>query len=540
MNQDEPWVFRNKLKTALALGPVLGTTISYATPIVMGSEPIAIEDLNIQSQIIVPSILGGMLTHISLDLLSKMKPPRVRNLGLALGYSFGGRLQRILGMKEKAYRSRQNLMGVMKQSNPNIELAVEAAREVEEGNFGHALDLYSEYLEKNRKRKRGPYDPVIMPGVRKIIQYNPNPILRRLEEAFLHLEWGDEKESAKSMFGLLRENPYNFELRLLNALFLSKISHPDEVHAWEGIICDREADLKSVGDSRNEVFEIDDADEYVKQVVIIKRGPKSEFTNASSNLEYEHSVLETLEEEIEPEKKMCVTPIVCYKEEDSVILVTKRKKGQNLESLLGQSPERKLKESLQAMTSLARIHGVDKDKFKQLKPYNIHKALSRRFIERFGVNKHTREFFNAYIAFARKFSLEDETFVHGDFYPTNVIEGGIILDFETGCVGEPGLDYENFIAAPSLVDIDKDLLFKRYKEEREESEKRIIHISNRELYAVHTAICQTGSFYAKGDMRSSQHFFELAVNNLKAMNEAKLEEHLVRYLSSANSSTALM
>ncbi len=48
---------------------------------------------------------------------------------------------------------------------------------------------------------------------------------------------------------------------------------------------------------------------------------------------------------------------------------------------------------------------------------------------------------------------------YGDFYPTNVLEGGTILDFERAGFSEPGLDLESFLSAPELVGIDPNKAF---------------------------------------------------------------------------------
>ncbi len=513
------WPYKNKGKTALILGPLAGPlTHAYQHfSFVMQGQDYAVDPDKLVQQYVTQGVFGILGVHIWLTVLGRIKPPRLRNFAAAVGSSFEGL---VAGFSPDAETRRANLaetLRVLEDPNPNLSEAADASFLVSRGEYGAALEKRANYLETNRGRRHNPTDMITAPFVAAIL--GARSFVRRdtqsqLEECFFHLESGSDDYMANVLWPrILDQHPGNLELQLLRALMVSqsKLTYTAQA-SWQYILETNLDRLRKIAESRNEVVEID-ANTYVRGVVVIKKG---------GGLEREYNILLHLRANTPVEPQITVMPIAHYRTGQQEILITKRRPGHNLERLLRADRSNVQRETVSALKAIAHIHDCPPPKT-PIEQYNPLQEVQRRLFSRFGYTTKAERLETALRVEWERRAVDGTTLIHGDFYPTNVLEGGLVLDFEKASYGDSTFDVENFIGAPELDGIDEDGAIRAYQEQRGKGA-----LANRDLWRVHSAICQVGSFHAKGDLVGRAYFATRAVIT---MEQASLREPLTRFLA---------
>ncbi|MBS3162453.1 hypothetical protein J4467_00875 [Candidatus Woesearchaeota archaeon] len=323
-----------------------------------------------------------------------------------------------------------------------------------------------------------------------------------LEVAQYELQRKDYKQMKDTWRKIKRIYPSD-RTEILEGIFLTSADLPETQEHWKGLIAKHKSELQSLGASRNKVTKIP-TDEH-KSVLVIKQG---------SGLRQEYDVLRKIYDKLPPEERISVLPLAVYNEKDEDCLVTLRKDSPDLDFIIGLTTgDESLAAAKKAITNLRRLHKLE---IPELQPYNLIPELQRRLTKRFPA-KDPRRFLDEYERFKQKFEKRSSP-VHGDAYPTNVLKDGTLLDLEKASLGDPWLDLETFTTHPFLIGIQDQILA-----------GVDLNPATRPLYAVHVALCQTGSFSTKSITRS-RYFYELAKMRLEALGERALLDATKDYL----------
>lgn len=284
---------------------------------------------------------------------------------------------------------------------------------------------------------------------------------------------------------------------------------------WEKII--EETELNQFRESRNEVYTLS-TNPNTKRVIMIKRSTEKE------GLQTEYNVLEEIRQKEDPAKRITVTPQALFRDKQGrTTLITKRKAAENLDEILSKEPERREQQAGKALESLKIFHSYSLESIPKTRTYNPREELKRRLLKRFE-RANTELFQREYQDFFRRVNPEEGMLIHGDFYPTNVLEGGIILDPEKACYGNIWLDIETFFGAPYFEGLgNKKELLKEYF--RDKARPR-----GREFFALHASLCQTGSF-SKKDPKTAEYFHNRTEEILKQLGETRLQEAFLQVVT---------
>ncbi|MBU0666423.1 MAG: tetratricopeptide repeat protein [Nanoarchaeota archaeon] len=258
-------------------------------------------------------------------------------------------------------------------------------------------------------------------------------------------------------------------------------------------------------------------------------------------------------------------PLLLFEKDKRIYFFQKRKKALNLQdicnNIYGEEKEEIIIQNIKsALESIAKIHYFAtielKKKFKKKiftvadenKTYNItipkleinKEFLKRSFLKkkndacpRLIFNSEIKEFFMEYSYFM-EMTRELNFFIHGDFYATNVLEGGLIIDFEKVCIGDPTHDISQLLENPLFDKLNKEELLNHYTNELVDFEKnpKIPNIiqENYQKYRVHICLCETGAHLARGEFETAQRYAEKALSYM----DGSLKDLFAQYLKTAN------
>tara|TARA_Y100000310_G_scaffold345415_1_gene464737 strand:+ start:5763 stop:7025 length:1263 start_codon:yes stop_codon:yes gene_type:complete len=390
------------------------------------------------------------------------------------------------------------------------------------------------------------------------------------------------EEKVKKAFELISNNRYREAFKIVDPddltldsrslLLLSLFRHEYRTRIygerkitndlWQGLVNGfRDEDFQSLGESRNEVLEI--GHEHLKGSVVVKRGPNLEgeylwlkkldkgrkpgsvvvlpFAWFRENRLKENTGPE-LREEYKTAKAMHDLKAVSYQEnfmadifglERRETLVTRRSGEPTLSEWLEgvRYVEEIQKEFDTALENLAIMHANPLLDF-PIPTYSAPHNLKRRLFGRLDDGELSERLLLEYTKFYVGFDFNLEETVHSDFSIHNVLRGGTIFDPQP-CFGEVALDIETLLSFEAVEQIDRERAMKVYKNKREEEEKKEITISNWIFYAVHVALCYTGTFYNKGELERANHFAKRAVDILGAEGQSEFRDEFLRYLEAS-------
>lgn len=498
------WAFKYKYISAaisVLYGPILeGALKYYAHKQQQDFSPTPSSE---EEMYVLLGILGYAFNIQWLSLFEKVQRPRIRNMIRATQGAGEDIIGSILRNPELSRRGIKRFYGATQFLGPEQVFQIEAEYQLRKGNLGEAVDLYARYLDERRERKTGIDEYVASPLTRIIIQAKARwrgDLQDRLEEAILDLSKNHSHLFEKTWPRII-EKDKTLEIRIIHAMFLSICNRPEAQQAWADIAHEPHI-TKKEGNSRNDIFELDLP--FLREIVLIKKG---------KGCQREWEALCSIQKQ---DPDLIARPLAFYEEEGEYVLITKRKARKDLEVYLTQEtdPEKRREEIRTVLGRIKRFHKISFE----AQDYNPSKEIERRLIQRKGYGRKAELFLQEYKKFEeRKREGEEKVTCHGDLYPSNVLQGGILIDVERITRASPWLDIETLLAAPHI------------DPEELEAELQDISPPGREFYQVHTALCQIGSFSRKNPAMS-QRYKALAIRRLEKQREETLSKRLKNYV----------
>ncbi len=163
----------------------------------------------------------------------------------------------------------------------------------------------------------------------------------------------------------------------------------------------------------------------------------------------------------------------------------------------------------------------------------LYRAVGKTSEGRLGANSKFMDFLTEY-----KKLFDDQPlkfFIHGDLYPQNCFEGGVIYDFESAAIGSPTQDLIELLEYKEWPDINKPHFIESYLKKISEfnSDSRIPEIIAKEYEKskLHNALCQTGTMLRMKDEENAKDFLITSLNLMD--DKPKLKDLFVRYLKAS-------
>ncbi|MBI5797851.1 phosphotransferase [Candidatus Woesearchaeota archaeon] len=518
------YALEHNFRTALAIG------LSYTFWENKGTTLYALENPEMANQIVhdlmdkwyytsfvADTLIGTTVSYFALALLKRKGEP---NLPKAIFNIERSAFYTLFGNDQQRDESQKASLRSWKRNIPfNIlERTLSVGTLLNQGRIAEGLEVIADELEVYQRYKQDETDKIFSPIVFFMMQSLARVRKRDLRTQIAFAEGCQQLCYEKYLYEVLWPRIHKtygtgagrIELLIYQALMMNHNPKRTEEknRLWERII--EETELNPFRESRNEVYTLS-TNPNTKRVIMVKR------SNEEEGLQTEYNVLEEIRQKEDPQKRITVTPQALFRgKQGNTILITKRKAAENLDAILNKEPERREQEVEKALESLKIFHDYDLETIPQTRTYNPKEELKRRLLKRFE-RADTQLFQREYQEFFRRVNPEEGMFIHGDFYPTNVLEGGIILDPEKACYGNIWLDIETFLGAPYFEGLEnREELLKQYFIDKTRPR-------GREFFALHASLCQTGSF-SKKDPKTAEYFHRRTEKILKQLGETKLEE----------------
>jgi hypothetical protein len=333
-----------------------------------------------------------------------------------------------------------------------------------------------------------------------------------------------------------RDKNQDIEIRFIGTYQRSREGYATS-REWKRLIDDLPEEnfpFRDIPGSRNKVYVFDGSS--LDELIVIKRG---------RSVEIGYRVLRHVNDHL-AENRSTVVPLGFYKEDDEEVIITAMSKSLTLEEYLeGKNATVRETEAKKSMVTLARLHSVTPDlaiepnqfdlfwgEFKEtLKEYDPSTEIRRRLVQRLNSSSKVVPFLRAYHQFMARFDLQPDTLVHGDCYPTNVFQGGILFDFEKAGISQEGLDL-SILYSPQFADLDHQKLLKVYCTERSSREQRDVYVRNFEFWAIHRTLCEAGSFLRQGRDDVAMHFILEGARVMQEVGCKDLRNTFLSYMES--------
>lgn len=452
------------------------------------------------------SIYGTALLN---SIYQNVKPPKAINFFRAVEYSSIGTYAKLTNNPELNERYYLRLQEIY---NLGSSVSSEVLKLTRQRKFSQAMDLCLSHIDRNPITEQ----TKIYFLSSDAISYEIESFLAKRNKSIQDLLYlsindltyrNDQRLFARTLPSLLQLSD-TLETRTIEAMFYSVRNQPKAAEKWKTIV--EQCEQRSLGTSRNSVRELSQ-DEYFKDSIIIKEGKE---------LQIEHDLLREIYQTTEEPHLYFPRPLAIYDKEDSQILITKRKKAKSLEET-----EIDQEEVNKTFNTLARLHSLPNTR----KPYDPRECIERRLLKRFS-QKDLEKFKQAYEYFIynaernRYYQPSETVTCHGDFYPTNVLQGGIIIDLEKACSSSPELDLTNFFTSSKLLNLNQ-------QEARDSYEQiRRLKTTNQHFFEIQNALCQIGSFYNQRNLPNMIFNYERAKSFLQEQREFIFKEELERLI----------
>lgn len=507
------WPFENKWKTTLAtisllyLSPLQKDPLFYITR--RGT-------LGFDNDIPPELSLGlGITTAYWLSFFGRIKQPRAKNFIRGTKIALSDIAADFQNNPEDKKEYHKQMLHYLNNISSKSRMLLEGNYHLRKGKFGKAMECYTEYLENESSKKKdfdeSITDLIIENFLRAKVQLRGN-ITDHLEEIIYDFkEKNHERLFNKDWKRVLEQYPNDLELKVIHAMFLTMCKKQEAHQAWKEIEQDVRLKPKILGESRNAVYEC--TSDHFKQVIIIKKGKDLKG-------EWEHC--EAIKEIL---KEKTIRPLAFYQREKEDVLIVKRNQGVNLETFCNEPHTKEEKENARekALQNLGALHRIKKEEIKiNIETYKPIQELERRCISRYGYSRNAELLVQKYQEFhQRRTKGESLVLCHGDFYPSNALQDGTIIDLEKMCLANPWFDLETFCGSPIWTEEEKESLFNQYPNP--------IANKERDFYKVHVALCQTGSFSVKKP-EISIYFKRKALEYIAELQEDELKKQLRIYL----------
>jgi len=191
-----------------------------------------------------------------------------------------------------------------------------------------------------------------------------------------------------------------------------------------------------------------------------------------------------------------------------------------------------------ALASLAKLHGLvsphtaiedgvhyaiiknGHEQKERIPVFDFAEEVKRRFISRVGHHESEEELLEQVRALvcSELGSMPSSYLIHGDFYDTNVLEGGVLLDLERASIGNPVVDLASFLGNPGYKGVDRNGMLCAYLSclagfsDVPFSEADLLNaFPTAELL---DGICQIGSKLNRGDLSAALQYRQKVVSGL--------------------------
>jgi len=274
--------------------------------------------------------------------------------------------------------------------------------------------------------------------------------LSRISSLYVEEDLEDFKHAVTVSTSVNKTSP---EIRFVYALMSDDLSEnrlAEEM--WDkgiNLLLREGAEFEKIADSRNEVLEFKGR-EFFRKLLVFKRGEDD------LNLRKEFIINSLLYDGLSEigEGSRIVRPLGFFRsfQEDRFYEVTRREDEPNLASLVeqGHDVSKHLEET---MKSLGLVHAIGLNHLREgqepyvesrggrvkIPRYDYGYEIHRRLTNRFGINDKGARFMDLYLQYVEDFEQLDFLLL-GDFYSTNALRQGIIVDFESASIGNPSLD----------------------------------------------------------------------------------------------------
>ncbi|HIH15486.1 MAG TPA: hypothetical protein HA360_02465 [Nanoarchaeota archaeon] len=468
------------------------------------------------------NIMVFMASAYYLSLFGKIKIPRIKNFFKATSIAFRGSIAYLRDNTEESIKSERTFIKYLHNPQGKLESLTEAKDLIRKGkDLDTAMEYYLEYLDAEPEKKRDFSEYFFSSVVEAIIRAKArrNNLYDLLNEAFFDLKEGNKTRLFEQDWKKILRKDSSLEIRIVYASFLSICNMPEAQETWKEIEKEKSPEKILFGESKNKVYEFKTP--HFKEIILIKEGKEGEF-------EKEWETLQALKKRYKEKEKISVTGLAYYTTKEKDTLLTKRKAElQDLNRILPEetSKEKKEQECKAALKNLAKFHNLKL----YSPPYNPIPEMKRRLIDRIGkTTKEAEIFFETYKEFhARRTLGEEYVTAHGDLYPSNVLEGGILIDFEKRMHACPWFDIETFFGAPYLQALNQKELLESYRTKRQLKDAGDI------FYKIHVSLCQIGSFSIGNKHPVLVNYFtQRTKEKMYAYEEYNLKEKFDHYLES--------
>ncbi|GEM_PF-5470113 len=249
-------------------------------------------------------------------------------------------------------------------------------------------------------------------------------------------------------------------------------------------------------------------------------------------------------------------PVLFFKNKNKAIFIQRKTATESLEeNIIKGNPKQISQEIINALFSLATIHTISTSALKKggndyyfetadstnnayisIIPELIYaENLEKRFISRIGDNNKLKKFEEKYKKYIN--NIKTKFFLHGDYYPTNILSEGQIIDLEKRCMGSPTLDIAHLLEHPRIGSTREYLevyakSFEKINNNLGKDGQYIYDIINQEYEknAVHVNLCLTGAMLAQENIQYAQLHLTKALWILENTNANELKESLTDYI----------
>ena len=442
-------------------------------------------------------------------------------------------------------------------SSPTLRL-LKARLLTKQGDLETALEEYALAQTQISMHTEQPDVPFFLPKSvlfdtsqsAKQIEKDPSDLASYFSLAGTLFELNYPEKSLEVLEDMLHNSPGLPELFCYTAGFCEMINKSEDAQGYlrraiEVFLSmpDPERRFKPIPGSRNEVMIIDSA--YMGKIFVLKRNPlsggirKERAVTLLSNAALRAYIAQeglgigfsTIEQSLS-----------FLEHNNQFYHVKKRKPGLPLDkkyaAVAGDAAAALVSDINSALASLAKLHGLvsphtaiedgvhyaiiknGHEQKERIPVFDFAEEVKRRFISRVGHHESEEELLEQVRALvcSELGSMPSSYLIHGDFYDTNVLEGGVLLDLERASIGNPVVDLASFLGNPGYKGVDRNGMLCAYLSclagfsDVPFSEADLLNaFPTAELL---DGICQIGSKLNRGDLSAALQYRQKVVSGL--------------------------
>ncbi|MBD3313727.1 hypothetical protein GF345_04760 [Candidatus Woesearchaeota archaeon] len=485
------------------------------------------------------------LSNYLMGYMPFLDKPKVRNFYDMICNAADGAYYSLVRKREQAVGSIAGFTSKFRPEMRKIRTQM-ASGLVNVGRYEDAMELFKSEIENfDIMEKRGFVDLMSAPFVRAI-----------------EFVFRSSHDIAK-IFDYLPEKPGKFlnkldkyagrsgetDVMALNAIAHSKFcSGPDREErvrsAWgdvvEKILEMPENEFQRLGESSNEVLIYKPRDRtFISDLLALKRG------NDGESILKDYFINVKLEGVLREQGLIIVPePLDIYYSNDQLYSILKLEDSPDIAS----TPREEWASSIpKVVMNLASLQGFMTRELKgasyidvsdgirshrvQLGQFDYFKEINKRILSRFGNNEHSDNLAKTLISNIHDNKIGMPFFIQGDFYSTNALASGKILDLERSANGDPVLDFSLFCLSTDLSQ--GETMISPYTEYLCDSSGHSITIdqTRRSFYAhlPFYSFCLSGSRLHHGDPESAKHYIALTKSIMEDMGLHDMRDSFMHY-----------